>query len=253
MMGLDEAGHAFWEAWRPREAAPMAVDIDDGDWTVFDGWGIEDQSYRTDLWNHLFPLLSRLQGVDSEDGDAQGLISVLLRLEHQLDDTLWELSFFSAADGHQEGAVLRIVTPDGVGLWLEAARSAGESSNPDRWVLRVEPAAEEAPGQTWWWTPDNDDWSLSTARGAAASSPTEELHAHGWTPFLDMVIEFWWENITDRAYLEPPFQISDPWPDDPTNKGWCGTLGADIQERELRDFVADTVFVPRSGSSDFEL
>ena len=256
LMGLQGQEGPFWEDWESRDVAPMEVDIEGQDVTVFDGWGIEDRATRHRLWNQVFAVLSRLRHQGSDEANSPGVASVLMRLEYDLDETHWEIAFFSAADGQQEGAVLRIVSPDGVGLWLEAARPAGGPSVPTRWVLRVEPAAREAPGYAWWWHADEEHgWMLAGAQGAAADAPDAAAFtpAEAWAPYLDGLVDQWWRAITERQYLEPSFPITDPWHQDPTGHGWAPTLGAEVQERHLKDFVDDTLFVPRSDSLDLDL
>ena len=194
------------------------------------------------MWDALFHILNALDV--RIDDDSRGLKSLMLRLDPHHEKSWWEMSFVSHEEARYEGAVLRIATEDGAGLWLEASRTVGSSPMPTRWILRAEPAAEEADGVTVWWNRDDDRWNADVAGGAGATDDETPLDAD-WEKLIGLFEAAFWEPITNRDYMEPDYTRVEAVADK-LGAGWPPALGATMEERQLRDFAQDTVFPPRT-------
>ena len=254
MRGLVAEDYEFWEEWSHRQPAAMDVDEMLKPATVFDAWRIEDQQFREQVWDATFHILaalrSELNGV-SDGAQDRGLQSLMLRLEPGFADVDWEVAFVSQAAGEAEGIVLRMVSPEGVGLWIETGRMAGASNSPRQWILRAEPAAEEAEGMTIWWALGEDEWRAEFADGAGAERAGAVALDGTWEPLIAAWESALWESVSDRKYLEPLFEHVDD-DDRDLAPGWPASLGSPVQMRGLDDFVTDTAFVPRTTSDSLE-
>lgn len=257
-LGLQGQVHAFWEEWTPREPAQMAVSDEGDSLVVFDAWSLEDRDMREILWDSTFHVMLAAKSVLPDGADTEGLTSLMMRLGIDDDEARFEVAFFSRQAGDGEGMVLRIVEPDGAGVWVEAERRKRSSDDPIRWTLRVEPAFEEAPGMAIWWERVDGAWTGNYAPGAGAISSAEidlvELPGHivDWAETLELWRLGLWENATARAYVEPPFERIAVDEGGYLAPGWPVAMGFTVEPRGLDDLASDTVFWPRMTDDELQ-
>ncbi len=252
MLGFGGEDYTFWDDWTPREPAPMEPAAGSSI-ALFDAWSVADEAFRERLWDSTFHMLSAVKMSLPSTIDRQGLKSILMRFSVELERTQFEFAFFTRDDGQAEGIVLRIVEPEGSGLWIEGIRRANESTSPYRWTLRVEPAFEETPGFVVWWERLEDQWATAIASGAGSSLQ----EAVPWHPIeTEAFLQLWnhqiWEAVTAQNYLEPSFERIAITDGAALATGWPATLGLDVEDRGLENFVDDSVFWPRSANDALE-
>ena len=225
-------GEPEFEQWTPAEPADLPLDDALRPSTVFDAWHIEDDAFRESSWDGLFHLLAGVnQTLESPDLEA-----VMMRLEPEMGEANWEVVFVSHQQADAEGLVLNIVDDQGMTLWVEAVREAGASTQPKRWNIRAEPAVEESDGLVLRFEADGaGGWEGFVGDGAdgEADEPLEtELQ---WQDLLENLRRTLWEPVTDREYVQPEIEVRQIEGE---------VLGRTVEERELEDFVVDSVFPP---------
>lgn len=242
---------AFWRDWTPREPAAMPVDDQLEPATVFDAWLVGDPEYQDPAWDGLFHGLTTFNAALDDETASSGVESLMMRLDPEAGNPIWELAFLSQADGRAEGIVLRIVRSDGSGLLIEGMRSSGDADRPGRWTARLEPAVEEVDGVTVRLEPGDDGWSAHWARGADATETDRSLETEvDWDEIVDIWESALWEPVTQTRYLDTNFEYINS-PGQTLAGGWPASLDRDVEERQLEDFVTDTVFPP-GGDPEFD-
>lgn len=243
LLGFDQEFEPRWTEWSADIPADMEVDERLQPTTVFDVWPIDDPRFVEPLWDALFHLLGVVKNAQISDEQAVVVQSLMIRLDPGLGDNHHEISFVSQAEGQAEGIVLRIVSPEGPGIWLEAHRRAGQSERPASWVLRLEPAAREEAGLTVWWDRGDQEWQVRCADEAGARRQHRSLEGSNWEEMFLLLEAAFWDRISGRDYLEPGFEVA-AFEAKPMGEGWPSALGETVQQREISDFLADTVFMP---------
>ena len=254
LLGAGGVEAPFWEDWTAQQPASMSVDGELRPYTAFDVWRIDDRQFRHQAWDAVFHMLTTVAGSVDDDSARRGLESLMMRLDAGIDDIRWESAFISHRSGEREGLVVRIVAPDGAGVWIEASRPADGSTSATRWILRAEPAAVEAGGHTLWFEERDGRWEVEIGDGAGAEAPNRAIgDGVDWRARIELWHRALWLPMTGREYVDSDIEGAD---DDGTDlaDGWPAALGADVNSRRLDDFVRDTVFPPRTpdgGIGDF--
>ena len=244
LLGLGISEGPVPDDWQRRHPASPSLDGPDPP-LLFDAWQIEDLHFRETLFTALFPLIQSLQALP-EDADHRGLELLLILLSAELPHAEMELLFFSQTDAAREGLLLRIVEAEGTGIWLEGSRSLQGASEPDRWILRAEPAFDQAPGLTLWWHRSDSSWEASWAPGADALPSAGRPAPLTSDPFLILWEETLWNTVTGERSLRPPFPVVAQTPDRKLAPGWPSTLGQPLQDRGLDHLETESVFWPRT-------
>lgn len=252
LQGEVEVDEAFWQEWTSGSPAAMEVDERLEPPTVFDVRFIDDPDFRNQAWDGVFHGLTSLH-VAIDDREASRVIqSLMVRLDEDFEEVDWEIAFVSQGSGDAEGIVVRIVAPDGAGLWLEATRSAGGAQRPDRWIARLEPAARDVQGMTVQLEAGDDGWRLRRAPGAGAGEAGDRIDSDvDWSEIIALWETELWDQVAGTRYLEPDYTFDDTRRR-PLSEGWPPALGDDVRERGLEDFVTDTVFPPASRDFEFD-
>ncbi len=256
LMGIGAEERAFWEEWTPRKPATLSVSPELRPATLFDVWSVDDDAFHQLVWDPTFHALHALALRQDDLVTYEALHALMIRLEPGVEQARWELSFLSEQEGSAEGVVLRMVLDDGAGLWLEAIRDAQSGEGPRKWVLRVEPAVEEARGMTAWLEQLDDEgddgWKLTRAVGADAAEADSWASSDPlWSDLAELWSDTLWEAVTGRDYLEPEFAFSEADREE-LAPGWPGALGKPVRQRGIDDFVTQTVFTPRMGDEGLE-
>ena len=244
LLGLGASEDPIPEDWHRRLPASPALDGSD-EALLFDAWRIEDSHFREALFTALFPLVQSLRALP-ESADHQGLELLLILLSAELPTSEMELLFFSRNETAREGILLRIVEPEGTGIWLESTRSLRGSTEPDQWILRAEPAFDQALGLTLWWTRTDQGWEAFWAPGADALPSQRHPAPLTSDPFLALWEETLWSAVTAEQSLAPPFPIVAQTPDRDLAPGWPTILGQPLQDRGLDHLETESVFWPRT-------
>ncbi len=239
MLGFEE-DEPFWADWTPREPGALEVADELSPTTFFDAWRVDDPRFVEPLWDTLFHMLAMLQMSDGMVEAAPGLQFLQTQLDPQWNDLEVEITFLSQSDGQAEGVVVRLANSDGAGMWIEAYRLARESNSPVSWRILAEPAVVESDAVIVGWSLDDGEW-----RGQIQKYGDDQgvaLHGGAWPEVIAILEEVLWDEISGRSYLEPDFEVAVD--DSDLGPGWPASLGETVRQREISDYVGDTMFVP---------